>query len=182
MRIYTKTGDAGDTSLFGGKRVQKNNLRIEVYGTVDELNAHLGIIRALKPSADVDNLLEQLQNQLFVLGSDLAAPFDTAPANVIRIQEKDIQILEDTIDRVEEQCEPLRSFILPGGAPVSAHLHAARTICRRAERLTDALGRKEDIGKNPLIYLNRLSDLLFVTARAVNTRAGIKETKWNERD
>jgi len=179
MKIYTKTGDAGDTSLFGGKRVQKSTLRIDTYGTVDELNALLGVARALHPHSDIEELLEQIQNQLFVLGADLATPFDSAPATFQRIQQKDIQFLEETIDRLDTQLQPLNSFILPGGSMVSAQLHVARTVCRRAERLVDALGRKEEIGKLPLIYLNRLADLLFVTARYVNTLAGIEETKWN---
>jgi cob(I)alamin adenosyltransferase len=179
MKIYTKTGDSGDTSLFGGKRVPKSTLRIDTYGTVDELNAQLGVARALKPPSDVEGLLEQIQNQLFVLGADLAAPFDSAPSDVKRIQQKEIQFLEETIDRLDAQLDPLNSFILPGGTLVSAKLHVARTVCRRAERLVDALGRKEQIGKFPLIYLNRLADLLFVAARYVNKLAGMEETKWN---
>jgi cob(I)alamin adenosyltransferase len=181
MKIYTKTGDSGDTSLFGGKRVPKNTLRIDTYGTVDELNAQLGVVRALKPHPNVDELLDQIQNQLFVLGADLAAPFDSAPSNFKRIQQKEIQFLEESIDSLDAQLEPLKSFILPGGSLVSAQLHAARTVCRRAERLADALGRKEEIGKFPLIYLNRLADLLFVAARYVNKLAGMEEAKWNAR-
>ena len=179
MKTYTKTGDSGDTSLFGGKRVQKSTLRIDTYGTVDELNALLGVVRALHPHADIEELLEQIQNQLFVLGADLATPYDSAPATIRRMQQTEIQFLEETIDRLDTQLQPLKSFILPGGSLVSAQLHVARTVCRRAERLVDALGRKEEIGKLPLIYLNRLADLLFVTARYVNTLAGIEETKWN---
>ena len=179
MKIYTKTGDTGDTSLFGGKRVPKSTLRIDAYGTVDELNAQLGVIRALKPVAEVNNLLEIIQNQLFILGADLAAPFDTAPANLKRIQQNEIHSLEETIDRMDAQLEPLKSFILPGGSLTSAQMHVARNICRRAERLVDALGRKEEIGKFPLMYLNRLADLLFVAARYVNKLEGMEETKWN---
>ena len=179
MKIYTKTGDAGDTSLFGGERVPKSALRIDVYGTVDELNAQLGVIRALKPPAEVDNLLEQIQNQLFVLGADLATPINATPKNMTRVQQIDIQILEETIDRLDAQVEPLRSFILPGGSLVSAQLHVARTVCRRAERLVDALGRKEETGKFSLVYLNRLADLLFVMARYANKLSGNEETKWN---
>jgi cob(I)alamin adenosyltransferase len=178
MKIYTKTGDTGDTSLFGGKRVPKSALRIESYGTVDELNALLGVVRALRPPAEMDNLLEKIQNQLFVLGADLAAPFDSGPSNTQRIRQIDIQSLEETIDRLDASLEPLRSFIVPGGSLVSAQIHAARTICRRAERFVDALGRKEEIGKLPLMYLNRLADLLFVAARYMNKLAGIEETKW----
>lgn len=181
MKIYTKTGDTGDTSLFGGKRVPKHSERIDAYGTVDELNAQLGIIRALHPAADVDTLLEQIQNHLFVLGADLASPLDTAPANLQRIQLHEIQLLEEAIDRLDAQLEPLKSFILPGGSLVSAQLQSARTVCRRAERSVDALGRKETIGKFPLVYLNRLADLLFVVARYVNLQAGIEEIKWSSR-
>jgi cob(I)alamin adenosyltransferase len=178
MKIYTKTGDAGDTSLFGGKRVPKSDLRIDAYGTVDELNAQLGVVRALKPHAEVDELLFQVQNQLFVLGADLAAPSNSASLNYQRIQQGEIRFLEGTIDRLDGQLEPLKSFILPGGSLVSAQLHVARTVCRRAERLVDALGRKEEIGRFPLIYLNRLNDFLFVAARYANKLAGVEETKW----
>ena len=179
MKIYTKTGDSGDTSLFGGKRVPKSSLRIDAYGTVDELNAQLGVVRALRPPSEVDNVLEKIQNQLFLLGADLAAPFDSTSVGIKRIQQLEIQFLEETIDRIDAQLEALKSFILPGGSLVSAQIHAARTVCRRAERFVDALGRKEEIGKLPLVYLNRLADLLFVTARYVNKLAGMEETKWN---
>ena len=178
MKIYTKTGDTGETSLFGGKRVPKSSLRIDAYGTVDELNAQLGVVRSLQPSAAVDTILEKIQNQLFLLGADLAAPFGSAPADTKRIQQNEIQFLEDTIDRLDAQLEPLKSFILPGGSHAGAQLHIARTVCRRAERFVDALGRKEEIDKLPLIYLNRLADLLFVAARYTNKLAGIEETKW----
>ena len=179
MKIYTKTGDTGDTSLFGGKRLPKSLPRIDAYGTVDELNALLGVSRVLKPHAEVDSILEQIQNQLFVLGADLAAPFDAAPMNMKRVQQNEIQILEETIDRLDAQLKPLNAFILPSGSLVSAQLHLARTICRRAERIVDALGRKEEIGKYPLVYLNRLADLLFVAARYVNKLSRTGETVWN---
>lgn len=179
MKIYTKTGDTGDTSLFGGKRIPKSSIRIDAYGTVDELNAQLGVIRALKPFADVESILAKIQNQLFILGADLATPLDVTPTNVKRIKQNEIQFLETTIDQLDSQLEPLKSFILQGGSIVSAQLHVARAICRRAERLVDALGRKETIGEFPLIFLNRLADLLFVMARYVNKLAEIEETKWN---
>ncbi|MCX6120188.1 MAG: cob(I)yrinic acid a,c-diamide adenosyltransferase [Ignavibacteriales bacterium] len=179
MKIYTKTGDTGDTSLFGGKRVPKSSLRIDAYGTVDELNALLGVSRALKPHTEVDSILEQIQNQLFVLGADLATPFDTTPMKMKRVQQNEIQILEETIDRLDAQLEPLKSFILPGGSAVSAQLHVARTVCRRAERFVDALGRKEEIGKFPLVYLNRLADLLFVLARYANKISKVNEISWH---
>ncbi len=180
MKIYTKTGDNGDTSLFGGHRLPKSSLRIEAYGTVDELNAQLGVIRAHKPPAEVESILEQIQNQLFMLGADLATPLDTVTSKVQRIQQTHIQNLEKFIDQMDAQLKPLQSFILPGGQLCGAQLHVARTICRRAERLVDALGRKNDIGKFPLVYLNRLADLLFVLARYTNIQAGAEERTWNE--
>jgi cob(I)alamin adenosyltransferase len=180
MKVYTKTGDKGDTSLFGGRRLPKSALRIDAYGTVDELNAHLGVVRALKPSAEVESILEQLQNQLFVLGADLATPMDTVSPKTQRIQQDHIYNLEIIIDQIDAQLKPLQSFILPGGQLAGAQMHIARTICRRAERLVDALGRKEDIGNFPLVYLNRLADLLFVLARYTNILAGIPETTWSD--
>jgi len=180
MKIYTKTGDNGDTSLFGGHRLPKGSLRIDAYGTVDELNAQLGVVRALKPHAGIESILEQLQNQLFVLGADLATPLHTVSPKIERIQQDHIQNLEIIIDRIDTQLKPLQSFILPGGQLVGAQMHVARTICRRAERQVDALGRKEEIGEFPLVYLNRLADLLFVLARYANMLAGISETTWND--
>jgi cob(I)alamin adenosyltransferase len=179
MKIYTKTGDSGDTSLFGGKRVPKSSLRIETYGTVDELNAQIGAVRSLKPHDEVDSILEKLQNQLFVLGADLAAPPEKLK-DVQRIQPHHIQSLEEIIDLIDSRLEPLNSFILPGGTQVSAQLQVARSICRRAERHADALRRMDEIGTHPLVYLNRLSDLLFVLARYENKLSGIKEIKWDE--
>jgi cob(I)alamin adenosyltransferase len=179
MKIYTKTGDNGDTSLFGGHRIPKSSLRIDVYGTVDELNAQLGVILALKPPAEVKSILEQLQNQLFILGADLATPLNSASSKIKRIQQDHIFNLEKIIDKLDIQLRPLKSFILPGGQHIGAQIHVARTVCRRAERLLDALGRKEDIGKFPLVYLNRLADLLFVLARYVNNLSGIEEAVWN---
>jgi len=178
MKIYTKTGDQGDTSLFGGKRLPKSSPRIDAYGTVDELNSQLGAVRALKPPEAVDVMIEKLQNQLFVLGADLATPLSASTAKVQRIGEEDIRDLEETIDRLEVQLDPLQSFILPGGSLVGAQLHTARAVCRRAERFVDALRRSEDIGASPLIYLNRLADLLFVIARYTNKLEGNTEIPW----
>ena len=179
MKIYTKTGDNGDTSLLGGQRIPKSSYRINAYGTVDELNAHLGVIRALKPPTEVESILEQLQNRLFILGADLAAPLNTAATKIERIEQVHIHDLEKTIDRIDAKLNPLQSFILPGGQLISAQLHVARTVCRRAERIVDSLGRKEDIGKFPLIYLNRIADLLFVLARYINILSGTNETIWS---
>jgi cob(I)alamin adenosyltransferase len=180
MKIYTKTGDNGDTSLFGGHRIPKSSLRIDAYGTVDELNAQLGVIRALKPPAEVESILEQLQSQLFLLGADLATPLSSTPSKIQRIQQDHVLNLEKNIDKLDVQLKPLQSFIIPGGQPIAAQVHIARTVCRRAERLLDALGRREDIGKFPLIYLNRFADLLFVLARYINYLSGIEDTIWNE--
>lgn len=178
MKIYTKTGDRGSTSLFGGKRVPKDALRIEAYGTVDELNSHLGIIRALNPLPEIDAVLLALQSSLFTLGADLATPQNKKSGSIQRVQPNDIRELELMIDRIEATLEPLRAFILPGGSPVAAQLHAARTVCRRAERLTVGLVRKKEVSSHVLIFLNRLSDLLFVLARRSNALANTPEMQW----
>jgi cob(I)alamin adenosyltransferase len=179
MKIYTKSGDDGETGLFGGGRVPKDSLRIEAYGTVDELNSHLGIVRSLAPSTDLDEEFARLQGELFVLGADLAAPAVSGQADVRRIGQPDIDRLERAIDMFDAQVPLLRTFILPGGSPASAHLHVARTVCRRAERCVVRLAREEKIGNAAVIYLNRLSDLLFVLARVAGKRAGAAETNWS---
>lgn len=178
MKIYTKTGDRGDTSLFGGQRVPKDALRIEAYGTVDELNSAIGVVRADLDDPEIDRILEEIQNGLFELGADLATPRSVEKSKIRRIEERDVQGLEKVLDSLDEHLRPLRSFILPGGSPVAARLHCARTVCRRAERVVVRLSRNEDIGEVVMVYLNRLSDLLFVLARAVNQRSGIGEVKW----
>ena len=179
MKIYTKTGDAGETGLFGGGRVPKDALRIEAYGTVDELNAHLGLARALQAETEVEVELSRLQSELFVLGADLAAPLMTGGPNVRRIGPDHIQRLENVIDAFDARLEPLKSFILPGGSRTAAELHVARTVCRRAERLAVRLAREENIGPLPVVYLNRLADLLFVLARLANALDGGQETLWH---
>jgi cob(I)alamin adenosyltransferase len=178
MKIYTKTGDKGDTSLFGGQRVPKDALRIEAYGTIDELNSVLGIVRSDNKDADIDSILGRVQKELFDLGADLATPRSINSKKVKRIEAKDCVHLEKSIDRLEEQLKPLKTFVLPGGSPVAARLHFARTVCRRAERAVVRLSRNEDIGDGITIYLNRLSDLLFVLARHANHLAGVPETTW----
>lgn len=178
MKIYTKTGDKGDTSLFGGQRVPKDALRIEAYGTVDELNSVLGIVRADNGDQEIDAILEHVQNELFELGADLATPRSLEKRQVKRIEMKDVQELERILDGLEGHLKPLRKFILPGGSPVAARVHFARTVCRRAERIIVRLSRNEDIGEAVIIYLNRLSDLLFVLARYSNHKANIAEVKW----
>ena len=180
MKIYTKTGDAGETGLWGGLRVPKDAARVEAYGTIDECNAALGVARAAlaaAPAGNLDALLAAIQDQLFVVGADLATPDEAA--SIPRIGEDAIQQLEQAIDAAEADLEPLRQFILPGGTPAAAQLHMARTICRRAERCVVALARSEPINPQVGIFLNRLSDCLFVLARTANARAGLPDVPWN---
>lgn len=178
MKIYTKTGDAGETGLWGGLRVSKDALRVHAYGTTDECNATIGLARASGLDAGLDQLLGNLQNQLFVVGADLATP-DTGGANTTRVGASEISFLETHIDALEMELEPLRQFILPGGTVAAAHLHLARTVCRRAERWAVSLAREENLNPAVLTYLNRLSDLLFVAARIANARAATPDLPWN---
>lgn len=181
MKIYTRTGDAGSTALFGGDRVHKSHPRISAYGTVDEANSVIGVARCHmhdRPGADqVEPLLGRLQEELFVLGADLATPLGATPM-VPRIENRHVLQLEDDIDRFDADLPPLKHFILPGGTPAAAMLHVARTVCRRAERHAVAATEYEELNEQGLIYLNRLSDLLFVLARWVNRRAGVAESTW----
>jgi cob(I)alamin adenosyltransferase len=179
MKIYTKTGDTGETSLFDNTRVLKSDARVDAYGEVDELNACLGTVRAAGVDADVAASIEQVQKDLFALGARLADPSARIAERVTKavITEADITRLEETIDRLEEELPELRRFILPGGSPAGAALHHARTVCRRAERRVVALGGAQT-EPTVVVYLNRLSDLLFVMARAVNHRSGVPETEW----
>lgn len=181
MKIYTKSGDAGETALFGGGRVAKHHLRVDAYGTIDELNSVLGVARAAGPSKQGDDWLERVQNQLFHLGADLATPLDAKADWITRVSEADVQWLETTIDRMSDQLAPLRNFILPGGTPAAAQLQVARAVCRRAERLIVALTQGDDIGDTILPYINRLSDWLFTLARYENLKAGESERKWSLR-
>jgi cob(I)alamin adenosyltransferase len=181
MKIYTRTGDAGDTGLFGGGRVGKDHPRVEAYGDVDELNAVLGLVRALEPMPRIDEVLVPVQRDLFAIGALLATPDrDKMRASLekARIDEARIIELEGGIDRCDAELEPLRSFIVPGGTAKAASLHVARTICRRAERRVVALRHSEEIPEIVVIYLNRLSDLLFTLARLANKRAGAGEVSW----
>ena len=179
MKIYTKTGDSGDTSLFGGQRVPKDALRIEACGSVDELNSVLGIALADGPDGEIRSVLEQIQHKLFALGADLATPRSPGgKKKVKRIEPRDSLWLEREIDGFDTLLKPLHSFILPGGSHFAARLHFARTVCRRAERAVIRLSRNEDIGEGLKMYLNRLSDLLFVLARFANQSAGISEIRW----
>ena len=181
MKIYTRTGDAGETSLFAGGRVAKHHARVEAYGTIDELNSVLGVARAAKPSRQVDAWLEKAQNQLFHLGADLATPLDAKADWITRVSEADVEWLERSIDQMSEDLAPLSNFILPGGAPAAAQLQLARAVCRRAERLIVALAESEDISKHAPPYVNRLSDWLFTLARYENRQAGQEESKWSLR-
>ncbi len=181
MKIYTKTGDKGETSLFGGERVPKDELRIETYGTVDELNSVIGSARAFNENAEIDSILGQIQDRLFVLGADLATPVNSRNASAPRISAGDISSIERAIDEIELKLDPLKSFVLPGGSKAASLLHFARTVCRRAERRAVTLGKKEEISGEATIYLNRLSDFLFVLARYANKTTGLAETIWNAR-
>ena len=178
MKIYTKTGDAGETGLWGGLRIAKDSARVQAYGTVDECNAAIGVARASGVEAGLDAILAHIQDQLFVVGADLATPGEAA--NIPRISAEEIAFLEGSIDALEYQLEPLKQFILPGGTLAAAQLHLARTVCRRAERWVVGLARQEPaLSEHIGVYLNRLSDCLFVLARAVNTRAGVADVPWN---
>lgn len=182
-KIYTKTGDDGSTGLFGGPRVSKADLRIESYGTFDELNAILGMARAVELPEDLDQQLGQIQSELFSLGAELATP-DPAAFGLRVITASHISRLESWIDEHQQTLAPLKHFILPGGTPAAAHLHLARTVCRRAERCVVRLQQLDSceptVRLDPaiVIYLNRLSDLLFVLSRVANLRAGRAEVIW----
>lgn len=178
MKIYTRTGDKGDTALFGGQRVPKDALRVEAYGSVDELNAALGLALAECNVPELRDVLVPIQSRLFDLGADLATPRSVAKPKVRRIDAHDTAELENAIDVIEEALRPLKSFVLPGGSPLSARIHLARTVCRRVERVCVHLSRNEDIGDAIMTYLNRLSDLLFVLARYANAKAGVPEVVW----
>ncbi len=178
MKIYTRTGDTGDTSLFDGTRVKKSDARVDAYGEVDELNAWLGLARASRVDPELDEELVHIQRDLFALGAELADPADKIADRVTKatLGDDDVVRLERLIDRLEAELPPLRRFILAGGSPAGAALHVARTVCRRAERRMVSLEPPVDLVL--LRYVNRLSDLLFVLARVVNHRAGVAEIEW----
>ena len=179
MKIYTKTGDGGETGLFAGPRVAKDAPRIEAYGAVDELNAVIGLARAGGGPAALDRLLRRIQNELFDLGAELATP-RAAEQGQVRIGGSHIEALETEIDRSQQGLPPLRQFILPGGTQLAARLHVARTVCRRAERRVVTLARVADetVSETAVVYLNRLSDFLFVLARHANHEAGHDDVAW----
>jgi cob(I)alamin adenosyltransferase len=179
VKIYTRTGDAGETALFDGTRVRKSDPRVEAYGHVDELNAMLGLALAAGAEPALAAQLVQLQHDLFALGARLADPNARIAGRVRKaaLGADDVRRLEGWIDEAESELEPLRRFILPGGAPAGAALHVARTICRRAERYIVSLGDGA-VDPDLLAYVNRLSDLLFVLARLANARAGVSDVEW----
>jgi cob(I)alamin adenosyltransferase len=175
-RIYTKGGDKGSTSLGSGKRVKKHDLRVSAYGTVDEANAAIGVAR-LHTNGDIDAMLNRIQNDLFDLGADLCQPEDPKDYPPLRVVEAQVERLEQEIDRLNGELQPLKSFVLSGGTPAAAYLHLARTIARRAEREITALMEVEPVNPAGLRYINRLSDLLFVMARYVNDK-GEADVLW----
>jgi cob(I)alamin adenosyltransferase len=179
VKIYTKTGDLGETSLLGGARVPKDHLRVAAYGDVDETNAALGAVRALA-EASLEALLLSIQKDLFAIGAQLADPTHKVASKRAKaaVTAAHVRRLEKAIDSREEKLPPLRSFVLPGGTPAAALLHQARTVCRRAERSVVTLAREADVDPRIIVYLNRLSDLLFVLARFENRRAGLAEDRW----
>ena len=189
-RVYTRRGDRGETDLVGGERIRKDSPRIEAYGTVDELNAAVGVARAANEAElatddehaaarrELDDILRRLQNQLFDLGGELATPPTAAAPGSFRMSEAEVKGLEATIDHCLESLAPLKSFVLPGGGRVSSLLHVARTVCRRAEREVMRLMREEQTSDWPLAYLNRLSDLLFVLSRWIGHQLGETEYLW----
>ena len=179
-RIYTKSGDAGETGLGDGRRVPKDDPRVEAYGTVDELNAVLGLVAAYCPDAPESQLLRAVQNDLFDVGADLCVPppaDEAAAAGQLRVVPAQAERLEAAIDRLNEGLQPLRSFILPGGTPAAAWLHLARTVCRRAERAVVTLTHAEPVNPQVVVYLNRLSDFLFVLGRVANA-GGTADVLW----
>ena len=183
MKIYTKTGDKGDTGLFGGDRVSKNSLRIKAYGTIDELNSFIGLAITEVKSEKVNSLLNKIQNQLFAVGSDLATP-DTdknKKLNITRIPESFHLDIENEIDKYEAELEPLKNFVLPGGSKGAVLLHVCRTITRRAEREVVALNNMVKIGDNVIIFLNRLSDLFFVLSRYENKVSNHPDIIWSSK-
>ena len=185
-KVYTRTGDNGETALVGGKRVPKDSPRIEAYGTIDELNSIVGLARAFNEEKlgeseahrFLDLVLRQIQDELFDLGSELATPPEFFQEGMYRVGEGEVKKLEQTIDECQKSLEPLKSFILPGGGKLGAYLHQCRTVCRRAEREILRLSRAEESSEWPLRYVNRLSDLFFVLARWISKQTGEAEYLW----
>ena len=181
MKIYTKTGDKGQTSLLGGTRVSKADLRIEAYGTVDELNSHIGLVRDQDVNAAHRDLLKEIQDRLFTVGSSLAADPQKNVTILPDLRETDLTLLETEMDGMNEQLPELRAFVLPGGHPSVSVCHVARTVCRRAERQVIRLHHEEPVDEMVIKYLNRLSDYLFVLSRMMAHELGAEEVKWQPR-
>ncbi|MEO1052821.1 MAG: cob(I)yrinic acid a,c-diamide adenosyltransferase [Bacteroidota bacterium] len=181
MKIYTKTGDKGTTSLFGGTRVSKAHLRIDTYGTVDELNSYIGLIRDQEINFPRKETLVEIQDRLFTLGSILATEPGNEKVKIPELQEGDIEFLEKEIDKMNDLLPPMRNFVLPGGHQSVSFCHVARCVCRRAERLTVALNDEEPIDERVVRYLNRLSDYLFVLSRLMSQELGADEVPWKPR-
>jgi cob(I)alamin adenosyltransferase len=182
MKIYTRTGDRGDTGLYGGERVAKNDPRVQAYGTIDEANSSIGLARSLLREPDIDEALAEVQNALFDVGADLATPAGARQREQLTlIGSEDVAWLEQVIDHFSLELEPLSSFILPGGDAAAAALHLARSVVRRGEREVTALAEQVEIGADLRSYLNRLSDLLFTLARVANMRAGVSEGRLRVR-
>lgn len=180
MKIYTGFGDKGDTALFGGETVKKNHLRVEMYGTLDELNSLLGLVRKKNTDAKVDQVLKNIQNELFTYGSEIATPNESRRAEFKEhISEVHINSLENAIDRFMEKLPELKNFVLPGGSEGACYAHLARTVCRRAERMLISLADSIVIRNELIVYLNRLGDLLFVIARYENLLNNVEDVKWN---
>lgn len=178
-RAYTRTGDKGTTGLFGGPRVSKSSPRIEAYGCIDELNSFIGLARSFADEKDIDQILKQVQDDLFIVGADLATPLKAKVAKKVpRITRQHTSRLEGVADRLDKELQPLKTFILPTGSRFATHLQVARAVCRRAERKIVDLSKKEEINDEIIPYVNRLSSLLFVMARVVNKRSGNIEVPW----
>lgn len=181
MKIYTKTGDGGTTALLGGSRVTKSNIRIEAYGTVDELNAYIGMLRDQEINQSRSTFLKEIQDRLFTIGSDLATVPGKENVKKPDLHKEDIQVLEDSMDEMESKLPELTAFILPGGHPSVSFCHLARTVCRRTERIAVELSSIEKVSELVIIYLNRLSDYLFVLGRMMAQELGVKEVTWKPR-
>lgn len=182
MKIYTKKGDEGKTSLLGGARVPKHHLRIEAYGTVDELNSYIGVIKDQQPALEFSSILKEIQDTLFTLGSHLASDPESAKLYKLPdIKPEDVELLEKSIDAMDEELPALKNFVLPGGHPANSFAHVARCVCRRAERLVVHLAEQEPVPPSILVYLNRLSDWLFTFARMMSLRSHVAEIPWAPR-
>jgi len=181
MKIYTKTGDKGQTSLVGGTRVPKTELRIEAYGTIDELNSYVGLVRDQAVNSDRKDILKEIQDRLFTIGSILASENEDTKKRIPDLHESDVELLEKEMDRMDESLEPLRFFILPGGHQSVSFGHLARTVCRRAERVVLRLAEKSEVSDLVVRYLNRLSDYLFVLCRMMIKELNVEEISWKPR-